>query len=104
LCDPSTTYIYTLSLHDALPICQCIDKGLGQFDVRAYAVKKQQRRLRFVAGAYAHAQDVSPDFVQADVQARSIFNGVHLFLHDVRTEEHTSELQSLAYLVCRLLL
>src|SRR5687767_15553083 len=25
-------------------------------------------------------------------------------LHDVRSEEHTSELQSLAYLVCRLLL
>src|SRR2546425_7217118 len=27
-----------------------------------------------------------------------------LILHDVRSEEHTSELQSLAYLVCRLLL
>src|SRR5687767_15317052 len=26
------------------------------------------------------------------------------FLHDTRSEEHTSELQSLAYLVCRLLL
>src|SRR2546425_2753269 len=26
------------------------------------------------------------------------------FLHQIRSEEHTSELQSLAYLVCRLLL
>src|SRR2546425_8023509 len=29
---------------------------------------------------------------------------VNRLLHDVRSEEHTSELQSLAYLVCRLLL
>src|SRR5687767_15564987 len=28
----------------------------------------------------------------------------NLFAHQVRSEEHTSELQSLAYLVCRLLL
>src|SRR2546425_8959431 len=28
----------------------------------------------------------------------------HGFLHRLRSEEHTSELQSLAYLVCRLLL
>src|SRR2546425_3693719 len=30
--------------------------------------------------------------------------GVHVRLQDERSEEHTSELQSLAYLVCRLLL
>src|ERR1041384_3187608 len=30
--------------------------------------------------------------------------GVHLSFGDIRSEEHTSELQSLAYLVCRLLL
>src|SRR5205823_7788262 len=32
----------------------------------------------------------------------SVFFGVYLFV--LRSEEHTSELQSLAYLVCRLLL
>src|SRR2546425_5682046 len=66
--DTATTEIYTLSLHDALPIW-------GLRDVR-YA--EQAPSLREM-----------------------------LLLHDgamARSEEHTSELQSLAYLVCRLLL
>src|SRR2546425_8188502 len=62
--DTATTEIYTLSLHDALPICSAPAKGFC--------------RPRIKSG---HAR------------ARS-----------VRSEEHTSELQSLAYLVCRLLL
>src|SRR2546425_5191479 len=62
--DTATTEIYTLSLHDALPICRL---GSG--------------RLR-----EAGAPHLSP-------RARG-----------ARSEEHTSELQSLAYLVCRLLL
>src|ERR1019366_10527338 len=62
--DTATTEIYTLSLHDALPICA------GR-DCRGW---RSQRRRR------AHARD------------------------DDRSEEHTSELQSLTNLVCRLLL
>src|SRR6266404_9859253 len=61
--DTATTEIYTLSLHDALPICE--------------------DRQRF--GGVSHKQAVQ-----------------QLGRH--RSEEHTSELQSLAYLVCRLLL
>src|SRR4029079_19815605 len=65
--DTATTYIYTLSLHDALPI------------------------LVFVAGfAIRRVSTV-------DGQAFSWFLSA-------RSEEHTSELQSLAYLVCRFLL
>src|SRR2546423_9382776 len=65
--DTATTEIYTLSLHDALPIY-----------ARARARRGAGRR-----GAQRRS-------------ARQRSAG--------RSEEHTSELQSLAYLVCRLLL
>src|SRR5476651_720757 len=62
--DTATTEIYTLSLHDALPICssggRTVSSGGGQS-------RQQPRRNN-------------------------------------RSEEHTSELQSRQYLVCRLLL
>src|SRR5437870_13824288 len=76
---PPTTEIYTLSLHDALPIChdqRDHDRRprprpqLGRLGPRVL-----ERRLRGLA------QPVQP-----------------------RSEEHTSELQSRGHLVCRLLL
>src|SRR5687767_15669753 len=76
--DAAPTENYTLSLHDALPISAPLRLGDDVQGERRFA-----RRLRTVdlddaaAGHAAHAQ---------------------------RSEEHTSELQSLAYLVCRLLL
>src|SRR5438034_9832104 len=66
--DPATTEIYTLSLHDALPICQHQRIWLHLTE-RAIADRRHSRRT-------------SP----------------------VRSEEHTSELQSHSDLVCRLLL
>src|SRR3712207_7294101 len=83
--DTATTEIYTLSLHDALPISSCPE------------------RLR-------HALFVEPDLGPdpfwtchrtglpvAPVGGLSGTGGP-------RSEEHTSELQSRQYLVCRLLL
>src|SRR5205823_13793036 len=75
---PSTTEIYTLSLHDALPILR---PGFSAIDRLVDAVAETvrlpgRRRIRTRSGS---------DRVN-------------------RSEEHTSELQSLAYLVCRLLL
>src|SRR3712207_6920974 len=71
--DTATTEIYTLSLHDALPIYAIADH-LGQGRIgRHFSVDLQLR------GALA------------DEGQR-------------RSEEHTSELQSRQYLVCRLLL
>src|SRR2546425_8539292 len=64
--DTATTEIYTLSLHDALPI--------------------------FASGVPAEQPAGHPGLSRA---RREIAG---------RSEEHTSELQSLAYLVCRLLL
>src|SRR5258707_12537401 len=77
--DTATTEIYTLSLHDALPICFVRDvepgeiviiDGNGLRSIKPFT--KQPRRFC-------------------------------VFEH-IRSEEHTSELQSRQYLVCRLLL
>src|SRR2546425_6708625 len=68
--DTATTEIYTLSLHDALPIFRPLARG----SVRVRHPHRAGRGERSAPG------------------------------RDGRSEEHTSELQSLAYLVCRLLL
>src|SRR5205823_9779504 len=74
---PPTTEIYTLSLHDALPISPSpIPSGLST--------------TRFMP----HCRSWTSSKVS---RIRETFE-------EVRSEEHTSELQSLAYLVCRLLL
>src|SRR2546425_3970050 len=69
--DTATTEIYTLSLHDALPI----------YEGATYSI---------------------------NVPFMPVFNNLVMFNQSIaqnsRSEEHTSELQSLAYLVCRLLL
>src|SRR3712207_6979636 len=75
--DTATTEIYTLSLHDALPI----------------SVIRLMRRFVPVTGDY-HGQHF---FVRQEV------GGVLRWVA-TRSEEHTSELQSRQYLVCRLLL
>src|SRR2546425_10072374 len=78
--DTATTEIYTLSLHDALPICpRPIDIG-----EKAALAKKLIEVVSLLLGAR---------ILQS-----------HVAVFDQRSEEHTSELQSLAYLVCRLLL
>src|SRR3712207_8832786 len=81
--DTATTEIYTLSLHDALPICG----------------------LRLPAPDLLH--QVPPD-VRVSAGGGGILQvparGHHLRVLQQRSEEHTSELQSRQYLVCRLLL
>src|SRR3989442_6732336 len=78
--DTATTEIYTLSLHDALPISR---RDRGPRPARAAA---HPRRL------HPHGV-VDHDRVREDGAT-----GVG------RSEEHTSELQSRPHLVCRLLL
>src|SRR3712207_7295493 len=85
--DTATTEIYTLSLHDALPICR---------HARARPAPDGRRR---------------PDLGRRlrGVERRARGRRARARLLDVlwrrgRSEEHTSELQSRQYLVCRLLL
>src|SRR3712207_7319583 len=78
--DTATTEIYTLSLHDALPIS--VLAGPGGLADQVRPGRRQLRRQRPLRARPADLQRVP---------AR-------------RSEEHTSELQSRQYLVCRLLL
>src|SRR3712207_8477469 len=81
--DTATTEIYTLSLHDALPISQLRGR---QVELEELGVGRRLQPHR--AGDVDDAEDV------ADGAAPD----------QPRSEEHTSELQSRQYLVCRLLL
>src|SRR3712207_8887082 len=75
----ATTEIYTLSLHDALPILQTTDVEQARAAVQRF---KETGDETFTKKSHAG--------VDYEVNTRS--------------EEHTSELQSRQYLVCRLLL
>src|SRR3712207_9197799 len=84
--DTATTEIYTLSLHDALPIFRRVRRQWPSFLLQPAASDRVGhgvgagcgRRGPLARGAFGHRA--------------------------ARSEEHTSELQSRQYLVCRLLL
>src|SRR3712207_8366867 len=82
--DTATTEIYTLSLHDALPILP-LDTSLRVEDLESHLACEDCTKPNLFA-----------------FPAQSNFSGVKHPLE--RSEEHTSELQSRQYLVCRLLL
>src|SRR5690242_20887692 len=79
--DTATTEIYTLSLHDALPILKIATALCGSGPT---TVSFACRRTRWLAWTNA-------------IMCRA-------WLCILRSEEHTSELQSHVNLVCRLLL
>src|SRR5438132_8120870 len=82
--DPATTEIYTLSLHDALPICPVSEMSnsiyalilAGGSGERFWPLSRRNRPKQLL----------------------------RLVSKRTRSEEHTSELQSHSDLVCRLLL
>src|SRR2546422_11727607 len=78
--DTATTEIYTLSLHDALPIFESsiVKKSVSSHDHR-------------IGGNEIAVQEI-------------LKNPALKISTDRRSEEHTSELQSRLHLVCRLLL
>src|SRR3712207_7797262 len=75
--DTATTEIYTLSLHDALPIS-------AEAPERLLQLLPDRGMVRLLTA-------MTPERLSAE-------------LYGSRSEEHTSELQSRQYLVCRLLL
>src|SRR2546426_8785936 len=79
--DTATTEIYTLSLHDALPICNdCATRS-----------------------AQGHCGFTERNSCVCDSPIEN-FEGRLIEIEWLRSEEHTSELQSPCNLVCRLLL
>src|SRR5687768_18063793 len=79
--DTATTEIYTLSLHDALPIYRLRD-----------AVRRSRKFVFLVTPNSASSKWIPWELGLGDGALHS------------RSEEHTSELQSRLHLVCRLLL
>ena len=99
--DTATTEIYTLSLHDALPICchglEVISGGLAP-DLRYLEAEEygdEWYMERFISGYTQNGITKMPAFGELLGQDAA---------WAIRSEEHTSELQSLTNLVCRLLL
>src|SRR5688572_32519223 len=82
--DTPTPEIYTLSLHDALPI-----------SLPGYPFARERHWVTPVAAPGAAAAAVEPPLPTTEADAPVELS---------RSEEHTSELQSQSKLVCRLLL
>src|SRR5262249_59020084 len=88
------THTYSLSLHDALPIFESLPQSLPRGHPR--------RPARNGRGGHRRAPGLRQD---ADDGAEPVPDAVHdRCRRSRRSEEHTSELQSLTNLVCRLLL
>src|SRR5207248_6410556 len=99
----ATTEIYTLSLHDALPISMT----LGAEVKEGWTVKNFSTEADGVIVAAHDKNGASETFRAAfliDASGRGNMTGNQEQLRVVRSEEHTSELQSPYDLVCRLLL
>src|SRR5439155_13409306 len=95
--------IYTLSLHDALPILPLAiafedseEARCRRLQPAALARVRQQAAVGVLADAGA-----DEDFCRSLVEANA---ASHVWATRQRSEEHTSELQSRGHLVCRLLL
>src|SRR3712207_8257639 len=91
--DTATTEIYTLSLHDALPIFTVSEKILLKLMSKSVLPIFSSKRL-IVSGLIFRSLIHFEFILVCGEKEWSIF----------RSEEHTSELQSRQYLVCRLLL
>src|SRR2546430_8602585 len=84
--DTATTEIYTLSLHDALPISVASNRAPDRSPIIQTASNFPSRSVQ---QAYDYVlSEGSPEYYE----------------EFIRSEEHTSELQSQSNLVCRLLL
>src|SRR5260221_1705722 len=94
--DTATTEIYTLSLHDALPISSTVssDWVLASVDDDSVSVMSVNSGLSI--WGYTHP---ASDERYPSSEAGCVYPHI-----DKRSEEHTSELQSHSDLVCRLLL
>src|SRR5690606_41728693 len=94
LTDTATTALYTLSLHDALPIWSA-------------ALRPSRRRARPAVGRRRRGRGSRcpwPGGRGAALPGGHRRVGRHPAACSLRSEEHTSELQSRENLVCRLLL
>src|SRR5690606_41222969 len=100
--EPAVTYVYPLSLHDALPICAALAAGQGDsyrrrfLEVGVLLIDDVQ----FLAGR----REMQAELLRVVDAMQAVGRQIVLTSDRPRSEEHTSELQSRENLVCRLLL
>src|SRR5205814_8056444 len=101
---PLPSHLYTLSLHDALPIL---------LDHTSFCTARTRCAIQLAKDLDCHLVGLAPtDLIDLPTtpKAASSINECAALVWDAlrdqaerRSEEHTSELQSLRHLVCRLL-
>src|SRR5205823_13410374 len=101
---PWLTFLSTLSLHDALPIFY---PELGDVSKAPPQLLLAEFQVREQFGDTADLADFERRFPRQADELRKLLRQACIVPMSLapggRSEEHTSELQSLAYLVCRLL-
>src|SRR3712207_7581299 len=92
----STLFPYTTLFRSFTTVLDEVIKSLYLYASvhRGFGYKSQ-----FSTKVYENSRNVVAKFVNCDTKYNSI-----IFVKNTRSEEHTSELQSRQYLVCRLLL
>src|SRR5204863_10176349 len=100
----STSYIYTLSLHDALPILYLcsIDKINNDTydDIISLNIDEKLILLEYVNLTYNQFKLIIKYIKSAQLNFKKRYHKL-TFSNLIRSEEHTSELQSRRDLVCR---
>src|SRR2546430_6123498 len=91
--DTATTEIYTLSLHDALPICRRVAPFLPAVQIDPNGVTEDAERSEVRGPAHVQHRQGIGELGDVLEDRRGLAD---------RSEEHTSELQSQSNLVCRL--
>src|SRR5439155_11112089 len=101
---PPTTESYTLSLHDALPILwRCDFYRAGDGVHRAWLDRRQCYEAAF-EGWFRKARSKHRELLALEERMFTPeATGMIIANSQMRSEEHTSELQSRGHLVCRLL-
>src|SRR5438309_7998551 len=96
--DTATTQIYTLSLHDALPI------SFGGHTFKRLCHVGDRTGLEMIRTLQDRGVQQGIDVYMECTVTRLLTDSGRLAGAFARSEEHTSELQSQFHLVCRLLL
>src|SRR5262245_62965335 len=98
--DPATSDVYTLSLHDALPI---LIISLQVFDL-LFQLTNGGPGFETTTITYYIYTAAFGQLSLGYSAMLALFLMILIVVFSLRSEEHTSELQSLRHLVCRLLL
>src|SRR5205807_10665811 len=102
--DPSLTQIYTLSLHDALPICfiECDDHAPAKYLIVGLQLDLERSSSARLCERSVRQRCLATQSLELFDEGHGVGDDLN-FIRRARSEEHTSELQSPCNLVCRLL-